>query len=117
MNTTFEQSISFAMTSAIIAALASLCVEHNNDIQLFCKMLQIIFPSKEFEYLFPDAQTLSNVAVNFKTTSSPNLASKGLHKKWNQVNFSYFNPHLNTKVHSINEVVLVEKNVVMTYNI
>lgn len=77
MDTALEQSIASALTSAVTTALASLRAKHDDDIQSLREMLQKAFPSKESRPPSPDAQALSDAAINPKATSSPDLASKG----------------------------------------
>lgn len=74
-------------------------------------MFQKTLLSKEFRPLFSDIQNLNNLAINPKVISFLDLAFKDLQKRQNQVNFGYFSFYLNTKVHNVNEIVLVRKNV------
>ena len=82
MNPTLEQSIASVVTFAVVSVLATLHAKHDNDIQSLREMFQKAFPLRESSPL-PDAQTLSNLAINlgdpgtsFKPSLLPESGSK-----------------------------------------
>ena len=112
IDTAFEQSITFVVTSVVASALAGLHAKHDDDIQSLCKIFEKTLPTKDSCALSPDAQTPDVGEADNKSEAafSPDLTSKGSQERWNQADLGYFDPYLDIKAHGLGEVVSIRKD-------
>ena len=102
MDSSLQQSITSAMTSAVVTAIANIQAKYNSEIFSLLEMI------KKFPLL---RESLPDPNATPKAHPGANSLPKTTTERWNQADLSYFDPHLDTKVHDEGEVVSVGKNV------
>lgn len=101
-----QQFITNTVMSAVATAIAAIQAKHKNMILFLHEIIKNSLLLRDFLsaifFLDPDAVPKPHSAINF--------LPKALIKRWNQVNSSYFDLHLN-RAYDKNEMVLVGKNI------
>ena len=106
MDSFLQQSITSAVTSAVVIAIADIQVKHEREML----SLQEIIKKSLLLRGSPSTTPPPNPDTTLKAHPSANSLSKTTTERWNQADLDYFDPHLD-RAHSEGEIVLVGKDV------
>lgn len=106
MDSSFQQSITSAVSSAVPTSVASIQVKHRNEMLSFWEMIKKSLLLKKSSSATPPPDPDATPKSLFFSDS----LSKAPIERWNQANLRYFDPHLD-RAHEKGEVVSVGKDV------
>ncbi len=106
IDTSLQQSITSAVLSAFVIAVAAIQAKHENEMLSLWEMIEKSLLLKESLSNTPPPDLNAIPKALLAGDSLPKASTK----RWNQADLGYFDPHLD-RVHGEDEIVLVGKDV------